>query len=232
MGRFKSVTEMADLHWWVFDYLPDERRITMLTYEDRYTALAAKVNSLNHPRIHIVPGFECSKLEELKYYMASFADSGYEGTIIRNPRALFKEGRATQKGQELWRVKPWADAEILVTGITEGAKNGNEAKRNTLGRTERSSAAAGLIPNGQVGSIQGTMVTDFHDPITGRLLFPKGLEVTVGSGEMTVKEAAYYWEHPDEIVGHLVKFKHMTHGVKDQPRFPTYISHRLKQDMS
>ena len=47
---------------------------------------------------------------------------------------------ATQKGQELWRVKPWADAEILVTGVSEGEINTNEAKKNALGRTERSSA--------------------------------------------------------------------------------------------
>ena len=36
---------------------------------------------------------------------------------------------------------------------------------------------------------------------------------------------------PKKIVGHIVKFKHMTHGVKDKPRFPTYVSHRLKTDM-
>jgi DNA ligase-1 len=129
-------------------------------------------------------------------------------------------------------VKPWADAEILVTGITEGNMNANEAKKNSLGRTERSSAAAGLVPNGQVGSIQGTMLADFIDSISGKLLFTKGLPVTVGSGEMTVKEAEYYFQHPEEILGHVVKFKHMTHGVKDQPRFPTYMSHRLPQDMS
>ena len=50
-------------------------------------------------------------------------------------------------------------------------------------------------------------------------------------GEMTAAEALYYWAHPEEIVGHIVKFKHMTHGVKDKPRFPIYLSHRLPQDL-
>jgi len=228
MGRFKEVSEMANLHWYVFDYLDAPN----LSYEVRYRKLKEQVQMLNHHRIHLVPSTLVHNLELLKSFIAYCANDGYEGTIIRNPRAPFKPGRATLKGQELWRVKPWADAEILVTGITEGNQNANEAKRNTLGRTERSSSAAGLIPNGQVGSIQGTMVADFHDPITGKLLFEKGLEVTISSGEMSVKEATHYFQNQHEIIGHLVKFKHMTHGVKDQPRFPTYVSHRLKEDMS
>ena len=231
MGRFKGVTEMADLHWWVFDDLrPD---VLDLSYQDRYAIMRMNVvNGINHPRVHVVPYKECRNDAELAAAIAKFADEGYEGTIIRNPRAGYKEGRATLKGQELWRVKPWADAEILVTGITEGQMNGNVAKTNTLGRTERSSAKAGMVRNEQVGSIQGTMLADFYDPITKRLLFAKGLSITVGSGEMSVAEAAHFWQNPDEILRHVVKFKHMTHGVKNLPRFPTYVSHRLLQDMS
>lgn len=228
MGRFKDVTEMADIHWWVFDYLADPS----LPYNVRYTLLEVKVQELAHPRVHLVPYKVCRSLDGVKAAIAEYANMGYEGTIIRNPYAPIKPGRATRKGQELWRVKPWADAEMLVTGITEGNSNANEAETNSLGRTKRSSAAAGLVPNGQVGSIQGTMLADFFDPFTGALLFAKGLPITVSPGEMTVAEATYYFEHPDEIVNHIVKFKHMTHGVKDLPRFGTYISHRLREDMS
>lgn len=228
MGRFKDVTEMADLHWWVFDYLADPS----LPYQSRYTLLTMKVAELNHPRIHLVPYAVVNNTAELNNAIAAFASQGYEGTIVRNPRAPYKEGRATKKGQQLWRVKPWADAEILVTGITGGMSNQNAAEKSTLGRTKRSSAKAGMVPNGQVGSIQGTLLADFHDPLTGTLLFAKGLEITVSPGEMTVAEAIDLFNHPEKIVGHIVKFQHMTHGVKDLPRFPGYKSHRLAQDMS
>lgn len=228
MGRFKGVTEMANVHWWVFDHLEQPG----WEYWRRYTKLEQTVKALCHPRVHLVPYAVINNRPQLLAIIAQYAEAGYEGTIIRNPDAPAKEGKATKKGQELWRVKPWADAEMLVTGITEGSKNGNEAKTNSLGRTERSSAAAGLIPNGQVGSLQGTMLADFHDPFTGKLLFAKGLPITVGPGEMTEAEAAYYFKHPEEIVRHIVKFKHMTHGVKDKPRFGTYMSHRLAEDMS
>lgn len=227
IGRFKDVVEPPDLHWWVFDHLtkPD------LPYSVRYALLKDIVGELDYPRLHLVPMFEVVGPNELNRFISDFFEQGYEGTIIRNPEAPHKEGRATKKGQELWRVKPWADAEILVTGVSEGEVNTNEAKKNALGRTERSSAKAGMVANGQIGSIQGVMLADFHDPFTGKLLFPKGLEVTVGSGELTVAEAEHYFKNQKEIVGHIVKFKHMTHGVKDKPRFPTYMSHRLPQDM-
>lgn len=227
MGRFKDVDEMPDLHWWVFDCLEDPSQ----RYLDRYWRLKEVVEKLQHPRIHLVPMHQVYIRPELDTWIAGFFEQGYEGAIIRNPDAPYKSGRATQKGQELWRVKSWADAEILVTGITEGQVNGNEAKKNALGRTERSSAKAGMVANAQVGSIQGVLLADFHCPISGKLLFEKGLDITVGSGEMTVKEAERYFRNPKEIVGHIVKFKHMTHGVKDLPRFPTYVSHRLPQDM-
>lgn len=229
MGRFNGVTEMADLHWWTFDYLTEDS--IKLPYAARYECLVQRVRAMAHERVHLVPYKQVVDEAGLKLAIATYAEHGYEGTIIRNPNAIYKQGRATKKGQELWRVKPWADAEILVISITEGEMNGNEAKTNTLGRTERSSAKAGMIPNGQVGSIQGVMLADFRDPITGKLLFKKGLEVTVGSGEMSVAEAIDYFKHPEKIVGHVVKFKHMTHGVKDKPRFPTYVSHRLRTDM-
>lgn len=228
MGRFKGVSEMPDLHWWVFDLITPHHM--ELSYEQRYYQLSNQIKMLKHPRVHVVPQFIINNEWALQDRIARFAADGFEGTIIRNPRSVYKPGRSTAEGQ-LWRVKPWSDFEILVTGITEGQSNGNEAKKNTLGRTERSSAQAGMTPNGQVGSIQGTLLADFHDPVTGKLLFAKGLPITAGSGEMSVVEATDYFANPHRIVGHIAKVKTMTHGVKDLPRFPTYVSHRLPQDM-
>jgi len=229
VGRFKGVTEMANFYWWVFDLVLHET--VGLAYRDRYALLAAKVRELNHPRIRLLGCAEAASKADLLEIVAANAQAGYEGTIIRNPNALYKPGRPS-KLNELVRVKPWADSEILVTGVTEGAKNENEAMTNSLGRTERSSAQAGKVPNGQVGSIQGKMLADYHCAVTGKLLFAKGLPITVSSGTMTVKEAVHYFENQQEIVGHIVKYAHMPFGVKDAPRFPGYLSYRLPEDMS
>lgn len=230
LGRFKDVTEMADFHWWVFDYLTEAT--IKEDYWFRYAALEARVKWLEHPRVHLVPTTPIYSMEQLAARIQANYNAGYEGTILRNPNAPFKEGRATQDLQHLWRIKPWADAEILVTSISEGAKNTNEAKKNKLGRTERSSSLEGMVPNGMVGSIHGVMLADFHCPFTKKLLFAKDLPVTIGPGKMTDKEAKFYFENQSYIVGHVVKFKHLATGVKDAPRMATYLSHRLKQDMS
>lgn len=227
MGSFKGVTQMADLHWWVFDYLEQCGD----SYASRYETLKAEVAKLNHSRVHLVPMEIVKSLEEAKALIARHAAEGYEGTIFRNLNAAAKQGRPSKVKQELVRAKPWGDAEMLVTGITEGNANTNEATVNSLGRTERSSAQDGMVPNGMVGSIQGTLIADCFSSITGALLFPKDLPVTVSKGCLTQDEARYYFNHPQEIVGHIVKFKHMEHGVKDLPRMGGYISHRLKEDL-
>lgn len=227
MGRFKGVSEMPDLHWFVFDYVTPET--IHLDYRERYQRLHFKVTNLNHSRIHLVNLAHVGSRLLLDRLIDEHSDTGFEGSIIRNPRSIYKPGRSTLEGQ-LWRVKPWGDFEILITGITEGQRNENEAKKNTLGRTERSSAKAGMVPNGMVGSIQGTLVADVKDH-QGNIIFRKGLEITAGSGEMTDEEAAHYLKNPHEIVGHFGKIKHMTFGVKDLPRFPTFASLRMREDM-
>lgn len=229
MGRFKGVTEMADVHWYVFDYVTPET--VKLDYHTRYALLANRVSVLKDPRIHLMPSAFVGTRELLDELIALDSYNGFEGTIIRNPQAIYKEGRATKKGWELWRVKPWGDFEILVTGVTEGSRNENEAKKNTLGRTERSSAQEGMVPNGQIGSIQGTLVKDLVVN-GGAHVIPAGTPITAGSGKMTVEEATDWFQDQTQIVGWFAKVKTMTYGVKDLPRFPTFESKRLRQDMS
>lgn len=229
MSKFKGVTEMADLHWLVFDYVTPET--VNLPYRERLEFVREIVDGLGDPRVHAMPSAFIGTRALLDDLIALDSETGYEGTIIRNPNAVYKEGRATKKGQELWRVKPWGDFEILVTGITEGQRNENEAKKNTLGHTERSSAKGGMVPNGQVGSIQGVLVRDLVVN-GGSLTIVAGTAVTAGSGEMTVLEATFYFENPDEIIGKFARIKTMVYGVKTLPRFPTFMSIRCKEDMS
>ena len=227
MGAFKGITETSNLHWWVFDDLTNPAD----PYSVRYARLKVRVANLEHPRVHLVPLHIANNREELDALIARFFDEGYEGAIIRNLDAPAKEGRPSKVKQELVRVKGWMDSEMLVTGFTEGQTNTNEAKTNTLGRTERSSAKDGMVPNGMVGSIHGTMIGDCFHPITGEKLFADGLPITIGTGTMTDAELLDYFKHPEKLVGHPVKFKHLAHGVKDLPRMGNYISHRLKEDM-
>ena len=227
LGAFKGVTSMADVYLHCFDWLAEPN----LPYFQRYEMLKAYVEKLDHSRVKLVPLHIANNREELDALIARFFDEGYEGAIIRNLDAPAKEGRPSKVKQELVRVKGWMDSEMLVTGFTEGQTNTNEAKTNTLGRTERSSAKDGMVPNGMVGSIHGTMIGDCFHPITGEKLFADGLPITIGTGTMTDAELLDYFKHPEKLVGHPIKFKHLAHGTKTLPRMGNYISHRLKEDM-
>lgn len=228
MSRFKGVTELAPLSWHVFDLLTPTT--VNLPYERRYEALASKVDDLDNPLVKLVPSWRVANREHLEELLAKAFEQGYEGGILRNPSSLPKPGRP-DKHQQLMRFKPWQAAEILVTGLTEGNSNENEATTNSLGRTERSSAQDGMVPNGRVGSLQGLLLEDMICAMSKRLLFPKGLAITVSKGEMTTFEAEYYWQRQEKIVGHIATFQSMTHGVKDLPRFPIFKSLRMKEDM-
>lgn len=231
VSAFKGVTETADFNWYVFDYLKNPH----LPYQERYAELEKVVQGLRdagHHRIHLVPMFLCKSEEQARSAIEEYLSQGFEGVIFRNPDAPAKPGRPGKNSQEYLRYKPWMDSECLVTEILEGSSNTNEAVTNPLGRTERSTAKEGMIPNGMVGSMKGTLLEDIVSPITGKTLFPKGLEITVSRGKMTAAQCRYYFENPQELVGSVVKFQHMAFGTQDFPRFPGYLSHRVAQDRS
>ena len=232
MGKFKGVTKMADLHWHLFDYLTPET--IQLPYIVRYQMLRDRLAKWTPggKRIHLVPMDIATNRKELDRLIQNHIDLGAEGTIIRNLNALPKEGRPTKTGQQLWRVKSWVTGEIRVDEIIQGESNRNEAKTNSLGKTERSSSKAGKVPNGQVGSLKGPLIEDLLHPHTGVLLLKQGTVVTVSKGEMTTAEAQHYFRNPTELLGWAATFKSMPHGMKDVLRMPTFKSKRLLADMS
>jgi DNA ligase-1 len=235
LAAFKGVTQMADFHWWLFDYCNDS--IKHLSYQNRYALLCDWHGKLQQrelaERLHIVPWTLCCTPDEFNACVIQALDEGYEGGIARNFRASAKEGRPGKAEQQLVRVKPWATSEIMVTRLIEGDTNTNEKKLNTLGKTERSSAKAGKVPNGEVGAVEGTLMQDVYHPFNKtKLLFPAGKLVQVGSGKMTKVQAKHYWQNPHEIVGKPSTVKHLAHGIVDNMRMGTWVSIRLPQDMS
>lgn len=228
-GAFKGISSVADFHWWLFDLVTADT--ASLPYRERYRLLTAKVESLRSSKLHIVPYEVVSSKADALNLCAKYLAAGYEGAIFRNPDAPHKEGRPTKGGQQLMRYKPWADFEIKVTELIEEETNTNEAKKNTLGKTERSSAKAGKVPNGKVGAVKGEVIKDVICPLTGRTLFPKGQVITAGAGRMKDAEAKAFFENPSTIVGHIAKIKHLAYGVMDQPRMATFECLRDPIDM-
>lgn len=220
--------------WHVFDTL--NKHVVKAPYFERWQWLQNHISS-EHRRgnmqfaravgMVIIP-----TLADLQAQHAVNMELGYEGSILRNLHGRHKEGRSTVLEGLLLRIKDFIEAEFKITGVTEGDANGNEAQINELGQTFRSSHQENKVPNGMVGSFQGTLINDVLDPWTGRLLLHRGQEINVSPGKMNHEQRRWFFLNTHLIIGQIGKFKLFPKGIKDKPRFPTFVSLRSPEDMS
>lgn len=154
---------------------------------------------------------------ELLAYEAECLEAGYEGLILRSVDGVYKFGRSTAKEQGMLKLKRFSDGEAEVLEVVEELHNANEAKKNELGRTARSSAKAGMVPTGRAGGLR------VREAKTG-------VEFTIGTGLNDV-DRDFLWKHRDKLPGSVVKYKSFHIGVKDKPRFPVYLGPREPWDM-
>lgn len=144
----------------------------------------------------------------------AYLSKGYEGVMLRKglgPNSTYKFGRATAKSQTLLKVKRFVDNEYEVIGYEERMHNGNVATTNALGHTERSSHKENKSGRGDLGALI--------------LLTVDGVEFNCGTGFNDAERAAL-WTIRDTLPGQWAKVKSFMIGVKDAPRFPTFLGLR------
>jgi DNA ligase-1 len=162
--------------------------------------------------------------EELARIEGGYLEAGHEGAILRDPSAPYKFGRSGVKGP-LLKLKRFIDFEAVVIGVYEEQHNANEAVTNALGRTERSSHAAGKIGKGTLG---GLVLRAINGPC-------EGVEFRCGTGYDAAQRAALWAEAKapklcgtpySDLRGRTAKIKSFPVGVKDKPRFPVFLGWR------
>lgn len=205
----------------VFDYITPET--IHLQYQERLEHARQKLDILHQQQrakmaVIIHPSLPCMDMKTLEEREAIWLDQGYEGVIIRDPYGLYKQGRSTVREGGLLRIKRFVEEEAVVVEIKEGQSNNNVATVGLLGQTERSTHKENMIPNGMVGTLVCRTVK------SGEL-------IDVAPGKMDHGDRKYYFEHPELIVGRVIKFKHFPIGKKDKPRFPTFQSIRMGSDI-
>lgn len=129
-------------------------------------------------RFQVVAHHGVYDLEQLQKLSELHLGQGYEGTMVRDPAGRYKFGRSTVKEGILLKIKPFEDAEATVVGVVEEAHNANEAFKDELGRTKRSSAKEGKVGKNRLGAL----VCRFDD----------GTEFECGSG-LTDEDKEVLW---------------------------------------
>jgi DNA ligase 1 len=150
--------------------------------------------------------------EELLAAEQDYLDQGYEGAMVRSLHGPYKCGRATVREGYLLKVKRFCDAEAVVIGFEELMHNTNEQTTDALGHSKRSTAKAGKVGSGALGTLLA------RDPATG-------VEFGIGGG-FTADERLRLWGERETLVGRLAKYKFFPTGSKEAPRFPVFISWR------
>lgn len=223
--------ESQALDWWVFDFLAPH--IIDLPYKDRLYHLGQAVYALQisgNTTIKTMPWTIAYNEADVLAFEEKCLNEGYEGVIGRDPEGLHKSGRATTKVGAYWRIKRFVDFEGEILELLEAMENTNEAKTNELGRTERSSHQENKVPKGMVGTIRKRVLKDVE--YLGESVLKENDIVDVGPGELDHKQRKEMWDNRAEFVGQIGKSKFFPKGMKDKPRFGTFISVRAEEDMS
>jgi DNA ligase-1 len=190
-------------------------------FNDRYHGdLGSASHRAARSRLHIPMQLVAQKLvhnaEELLAAEQDYLDQGYEGAMVRSVDGPYKCGRATVREGYLLKVKRFSDAEALVVGYEELMHNENEKTTDALGHAKRSTAKAGKVGGGALGTLL------CKDPETG-------VEFGIGGG-FTAEERLALWRDRDTLVGRIAKYKFFPTGSKEAPRFPVMLGFRDPSD--
>lgn len=183
-------------------------------FRERFTKLGSTLSDA--PSVKRLPHVILNNATELLEYEEDQIAEGYEGIILRGMDAPYKFGRSTMNEGYMLKVKRFSDAEAEIIGFEEEMFNGNEATTNELGRTKRSSHAAGKVGKGTLGAFL------VRDATTG-------VEFSVGTG-LTADERAICWKDRHALIGELIKYKSFEVGVLNKPRHPVFLGFRDRSD--
>ena len=161
-------------------------------------------------------------MEEVHEFHDEMIAQGQEGIILRKPDAYYKYGRGSPVKCECIKMKEggWVDTEVKITAFHEQLENTNEATIDNLGHTERSGHKENLIGKDTLGAIS----------VSGKFEDGRPFECRVGTGlDDEIRQKV--WDDPRRYRDKIVKMKYFKVGIKDKPRFPTFLGFRDADDM-
>ena len=162
-----------------------------------------------------VPQYPVRSYDEVMERESELLDLGYEGAILRDPRAPYKHGRSTLREQYLVKVKRFTDSEAVVTGYEELEHNLNEATLNELGHTKRSSHQENKVGADRLGVLIG---------------WDKKYNWEVRASGFTLEQSLNLWKDRKYLIDLIFTYKFFPIGIKDKPRHPGFKAFRNRID--
>lgn len=218
MSENKSIPPEIEPILFVFDSLEEPTK----TYRERLKSLYVKSLYGSLPSFAQVTSIrECQDSEDIYDAHCYNLSMGYEGSILRSPDGIYKNGRSTLKEQYSIKLKPFEDTEGTLVDWEPRLINLEESKKDERGLLKKGKKKANLIPTEEVGVLI--------------LKSPKFSEpVRVGSG-LDNKLAKEIYQNPSLYLGKMVKFKYLPstgEAYSKKPRHPVFIGFRDEMDLT
>lgn len=192
--------EIHGLRYYVFDI------VTQAPFNERIEMM----KDISHPFITVIDQYFYEDIESLLQLEADYISKGGEGLICKSPDSPYKFGRSTLKENYAVKLKRFSDSEAKILEVLPLYSNNNSAEKDDLGYTKRSTKQAGLIKQETMGAL---LVEDAYSNI----------QFSIGSG-FTAETRKYVWDNKDAYIGKHIKYKYYPVGIKEKPRFPTFLS--------
>ena len=199
-----------DFHYYVFDRVDAPSAHTY--FHGRIIYARSHADWGGCLRVSVLPHTVLGCHEALREYEEHCIGEGYEGVMIRSPGGVYKQGRSTLKEGVLLKLKRFTDIEVEVVGLVEKEHNTNEFERDERGYAKRSSAKAGMVPAGTLGSLI-VKSPDYAQP------FGVGLRLDAATRQAM-------WDNRSACIGRTGTIRFQGCGTKDVPRFGVFIGFR------
>lgn len=203
----------SELRFYVFDY---DTGGVFIDRVKQYGEISCRTWLVKLPQTLVE-----SELDLDLFYEQRIAE-GYEGLILKKPSGLYKHGRATEKENLQWKMKPFGkelfEAEIIGWYPMLQSVDGFTA--NAFGLAERSYKQEDRV---EVSMLGGWNVKDKKT----------GTVFSIGGGRgMTHAKRLDWFKRGDDMIGDVIQYTCMTYGEVDKPRHPQYRAYRSRLDMT
>lgn len=162
-------------------------------------------------------------LAEAEEQLKQLILQGYEGAILREPYALYKEGRATASKQQLIKLVHEVEGDMEVIEV-ESAMVGTETEmdENNNGAAKLRVSKSNEVSNGMVGAMVGIVKADVVCSLTGAIVVKAGDLIRISAGNALHALRKRWWKRQHEIVGKVVVFRGKPYGSLNTLRHARY----------
>lgn len=216
---------IPDFEYHVFDWASNN--IFKIRYNNLETWFdtANSLDSVNVQWIFLVEHILCKDKVEIDIQEDYVIQEGFEGLMLKNPNAYYKQGRATYNEGIIYKLKKFEDSEAKVLEVREAYENTNPKDEDEFGKTKRSKSQEGMVAKGCMGKL---LVRD--------ICHPEWPPFEIGTG-FSARDRDWWWSKKESLSldsikmgSHiLIKYKFQRHGMKDVPRIPVYLGLRNQQ---